>query len=138
MLTCRLASNLLLRLFLAGDRAFGMQTAMATPPSQVRRGQPRNAQSMAIALKPFLSLVAFALFMSLGAHTQAQAPEKLHKGELLSFPGPWAFQWSRGGHAVFTTDEQFESYVSDAVAEDADNPRATEGPIRDSNPSVCR
>lgn len=50
---------------------------------------------------------------------RAQAPEKLHQGQLLSYPGPWTFQWNRGGRVLFTTDDQFERYVEDAVDADA-------------------
>lgn len=63
-------------------------------------------------------LLGSLLLPGLGVLGNAQAAERLHKGDLLSFPGPWAFQWNRGGHATFTTDQQFEKYVSDAVAED--------------------
>lgn len=48
----------------------------------------------------------------------AQAPERLYKGELLSYPGPWRLQLAdRGRAAAFTTDEQFERYVADALGE---------------------
>lgn len=62
-------------------------------------------------------LILALLVLSIPAH--AQAPERLHKGDLLAFPGPWTFQWNRGGRVAFTTDEQFERYVNDAIAEDA-------------------
>jgi hypothetical protein len=48
----------------------------------------------------------------------AQAPEIPRRGELLKYNGPWRFQSPRDGAAVFTTDAQFERYVSDAIAAD--------------------
>lgn len=61
-------------------------------------------------------LLGVLLFLGTACLACAQAPERPLRGDLLSYPGPWRFQWSaRGGRAAFTTDEQFEQYVADGV-----------------------
>jgi hypothetical protein len=67
-----------------------------------------------------------AVLILLAAPAQAE-PERLHQGALLAFPGPWTFQWTQSGRAAFTTDEQFEGYVREAVAADAGTPAQAEG-----------
>jgi hypothetical protein len=69
---------------------------------------------------------SLAVLILLAALAPAQAaPERLHQGELIAFPGPWAFQWTPSGRAAFTTDEQFERYVRDAA--DGAAPAQTDG-----------
>ena len=56
------------------------------------------------------SLWGTVLLLGAAGLACAQAPERPLRGELLTYPGPWRFQWSerRAGRAAFTTDEQFE------------------------------
>lgn len=89
--------------------------------SKYLHGNHRVARAQSCSGFLFLLFAAY-LFVGVGPRASAQAPERLRKGELLSYPGPWVFQWNRGGRAIFTTDGQFESYVRDAVATDAGKP----------------
>lgn len=54
----------------------------------------------------------FALFVLCAALAAAQAPERVYRSDLVSFPGPWSYQIRASG-IVLTTDEELETLASD-------------------------
>ena len=63
-----------------------------------------------------LFLVSLALFLSPSAvrgqeGASAKAPEDLYKGELVSYPGAWAFMIPRS-HIILVNDEQLEALAN--------------------------
>ena len=62
------------------------------------------------------AILGIVIFLGAPCAAFPQAPERPLRGELLSYPGPWRFQWNaRGGRAAFTTDDEFEQYVADGA-----------------------